>query len=694
MSGCHRLLLPILLLSSLLPLQAVADVVINEIMYNSPFTPDVEYIELTNMGPAAVNLGDWYLLDSDLGHPRCYLSGTLAAGGYLVIAADVAIFAVQFPGVANLNPQGFDPGGTGFGLGNGSDTVNLFNDDDLLVDTVAYQDRGAWPTAADGQGSSLELVNPALDNSVAANWLASGPVGGTPGAVNSVYAANSAPTCGNGARDIDLPTAADAVTVTVEAQDAEALAGVALWVSTGGAYATTPMLDDGLHGDGAAGDGVFGAQISAQANGTLVRYYAVATDAIGQAESWPNGAPADYRAYTVGHLPPRLVVNEIVASNVAGAVDDMGEHEDWIEIFNPGSVAVDLGGMYLTDDFGNRNKWEIPAGVTIGAGARLVFWADEQPEQGPLHADVKLSASGEEVAVCTARDFGNVRIHGFKFGPVAADVAVGYRPDFGGVAPAGLEAQPEYLTTPTPGADNGSSALYSTVCINEFHTTSLGGGVDDWVELYNRGATPVDIGGWYLSDNRTDNLKYQFPAGTVLSAGGYYSVDEETLGFGFSSAGEVVVLTAPDGTSGLDFHDFQAQTPDRSRGRFPDGAGLWGYFAGPSRGAANLAPAAADDDDAALPRPLVSAVRAVPNPFNPQTEIRFELGKAQDVGVVIFDVRGRRVRTLHEGPLAAGHVALRWDGRDDNGARLPSGVYSARVVAGGAAHRSKVLLLK
>ncbi|MBM4130978.1 hypothetical protein FJ250_08110, partial [bacterium] len=307
---------------------------------------------------------------------------------------------------------------------------------------------------------------------------------------------------------------------------------------------------------------------------------------------------------------------------------------------------------------------------------------------------IKLSAGGEEAAICTARDLGNVRIHGFKFGPVAADVAVGYRPDYAGVAPAGLDVQPEYLATPTPGAGNAGSALYSAVCINEFHTTSLGGGIDDWVELYNRGTQPVDIGGCYLSDNRTNNQKYQIPAGTILAPGAWLSFDETTLGFGFSSLGEVIVFTAPDGTSGLDFHDYGAMAPDRSRGRFPDGAGTWGYFGTPSRGGANLAPSAVDERDLPGPGRLLSPVRAVPNPFNPQTEIRFELGAKQDVAVDIFDARGRHVRTLHRGELAAGPVALRWDGRDDAGARLPSGVYAARVAAGGQKQGSKVLLLK
>ncbi|MBK7703148.1 MAG: lamin tail domain-containing protein [bacterium] len=465
-------------------------------------------------------------------------------------------------------------------------------------------------------------------------------------------------------------------------------------MSTGAAYAATPMADDGLHGDGATADGVFGATIPAQPHGTLVKYYAVATDAVGQTDTWPDTAPADYRAYTVGYVPPRLVVNEIVASNLAGPVDEMGEHEDWIEIHNPGTAAIDLGGMYLTDDFGNPDKWEIPAGQTIPAGGYLLFWADEQTVQGPRHAAVKLSAGGEEIAICGTRDLGNTGSTASKFGPVAADVSVGYLPDDDASIQAGVFVAPEYLATPTPAASNDGADLYSMVCINEFHTTSAGGGVDDWVELYNRGGSPLDIGGFYLSDNRTDNLKYQIPAGTILGAGQFVSFDETVLGFGFSSLGEVIVLTAADGASGLDFHDYAAQTPDVSQGRYPDGAGLWARFAAPTRGATNTAPTAVGDGGAAPAARTLTALQVAPNPFNPRTEIRFALGSEQVVTATVHDAAGRLVRTLHRGPLAAGPAVLVWDGDDDRGARAASGVYFARVFTNSSQEIRKMLLMK
>lgn len=672
---------------------ARAAVVINEIMYNSAFAPDVEFIELHNTGPAAVNLADWYLLDSDVAHPRCYLVGTLAAGQYLVIPADTAVFRARFPGVTNVNVKGFDPAGTGFGLGNSSDVVRLYNDDDFQVDSVAYVDRGAWPTPPDGTGPSLELVNPFLDNGLAANWAASTPVGGTPGAVNSKYAANASPVCGNGARSIALPTSADAVAISVRATDAEnQLAGVALWVDLGSGFVSAPMFDDGLHGDGAAADSVFGAIIAAQPNGTLVRYYSVATDALAQTDAWPAGAPADYRAYTVGHVPPRLVVNEIVASNVNGVQDDNGDHEDWVEIYNPGASTIDLSGMYLSDDLSNGNKWEIPAGVTIGPGAFLVFWADETPAQGNLHAGFKLTAAGEEIGIFGTRDQGGTLIHGFKFGPVGADVSVGFRPDEEALVPAGVQHAPEYLATPSPSASNNGSALFSSVCINEFQTTSLAGGTDDWIELFNRGGAPVDLSGMFLSDNRTTNLKYRIPNGTVLGAGQYVVFDELTLGFSMSSSGEVIVLTAPDSVSGLDFRDFTQQTADVSEGRAPDGTGSWAKFPAPTKGTTNIG-ALSTGDDASVAMAL-GALRVSPNPFRGGTEVRFELGRRGAVQAMLFDAAGRRVRTLQTGVLAAGSHMLAWDGRLSSGARAEAGVYFLRVATAGVARTYPLILLQ
>ncbi len=673
-----------------------ADVVINEIMYNSSYAPDVEYIELYNSGPSEVNLQGWYLLDSNLTHPLCSLVGTLGVGEYLVVAADNAIFTAQFPGVTNYNINDFDPAGLGFGLGNGGDTVNLFDDDDDLHDYVAYDDSSPWPSSPDGSGPSLELINYILDNAVAASWDPSLSTGGTPGTINSTYASDSAPICNNGKRDIRLPASNETVSVTVTAFDQEGLISVELLVDLGSGYVAQPMYDDGTHGDGAAADSTFGALIPVQSDGTLVRYYARATDSIGQIDTWPGDAPVDYRAYTVGYERPLLVVNEIVASNATGISDEMGEFEDWIEIFNPGSTTIDLGGMFLSDNLSNRHMWEIPAGYSLSPGEYLTIWADNDESDGPLHTSFKLSSGGEEVGLFDKEDLGNSKIHGFKYGLVADDISIGFYPDLGTSRGSNFNFgySPEYLATPTPGAGNTTSELYSAICINEFHTTSEAGGIDDWVELFNRGTSAVDISGMYISDNRNENLKYSIAPGTTLNPGSFIVFDEVELGFSFSSSGEVIMLSAADGISGLDFYDYSEQVADVSEGRLQDGGSRWGAMTTPTPGTANEAPTAVGEDLHDLAKAGIYSVSAVPNPFNPLTRIAFSLGQDQDVTVALYNVQGRLVRTLHRGSLIAGEHQLTWNGNDAHGHKLSSGTYFACIRSDSAVMVQKLLLLK
>ena len=84
----------------------------------------------------------------------------------------------------------------------------------------------------------------------------------------------------------------------------------------------------------------------------------------------------------------------------------------------------------------------------------------------------------------------------------------------------------------------------------------------------------------------------------------------------------------------------------------------------------------------------------VPNPFNPQTEIRFELERPQQVRVSIYDVTGRLVKILADGQLAGGpHVRI-WQGRDATGRQVPSGAYYVRLVTESRVYHQKIMLLK
>ena len=83
-----------------------------------------------------------------------------------------------------------------------------------------------------------------------------------------------------------------------------------------------------------------------------------------------------------------------------------------------------------------------------------------------------------------------------------------------------------------------------------------------------------------------------------------------------------------------------------------------------------------------------------PNPFNPSTTIRFHLATRSDIRLDIYSVRGQRVRTLASGSHPAGSHTVAWDGRNDQGASVASGVYFYRLVAGRFVQTRKMVLLK
>lgn len=95
------------------------------------------------------------------------------------------------------------------------------------------------------------------------------------------------------------------------------------------------------------------------------------------------------------------------------------------------------------------------------------------------------------------------------------------------------------------------------------------------------------------------------------------------------------------------------------------------------------------------PAPTPSRLSVEPNPFNPLTRLAFELQVATPVRLVIHDVSGRAVRTLEDGTvLAAGRHEAVWDGRDDGGRSMASGVYVARLEAGAWSATSRMALIR
>lgn len=198
------------------------------------------------------------------------------------------------------------------------------------------------------------------------------------------------------------PTPVQGVTVTATIGHGAARADLFYSLGVYGSFTSVQMYDDGTHGDGASGDGIYGAAIPAAPAMTRVRYYVKATaNNTAQSVSFhPPGAEHDVFTYQVQveyALDPPVRINELLAQNTAGQQDENGQFEDWIELFNTGPGSFDLSGGWLSDDGSNVFKWQFPENTVIGPQEYLIIWADEDQEEGPLHANFKLSASGEEL---------------------------------------------------------------------------------------------------------------------------------------------------------------------------------------------------------------------------------------------------------------------------------------------------------
>jgi hypothetical protein len=338
------------------------DVIINEIMYHpAPDTPEDtsrEWIELHNKGAAAVNLSGWRLTK---GVTFTFTNSIIPAGGYLVVAANLTSFHAQYPAVSNavgnwigiLSNNG-DEIQLEDAVGNNQSSVAYANAGDWAIRQRGPNDLGhqgwKWLAEHDGLGKSVELINPSLPNLYGQNWAASIPLGGTPGTANSVHNTDIAPLILDTTHAPAVPKSTETVTITARLLD-EAGGTLTLFSRVDSpvtnAFVATPMFDDGAHGDGLPGDGVFGATLPQQPNGTIIEFFLRAQDGDNHTRNYP--APTDVGQQVVNLLYQvddspydptqpgnqaiyRLIMTEIeraeldaIGRNVGGAADSDAE---------------------------------------------------------------------------------------------------------------------------------------------------------------------------------------------------------------------------------------------------------------------------------------------------------------------------------------------------------------------------------
>ncbi|MCX5639096.1 MAG: lamin tail domain-containing protein, partial [Planctomycetota bacterium] len=229
----------------------------------------------------------------------------------------------------------------------------------------------------------------------------------------------------------------------------------------------------------------------------------------------------NWRAH--GKIP--LVINELMAKNNSdsGIHDEWGEYDDWIEIYNYGEDAIDIGGMWMTDNLDAGPRWQIPRGnpalTTIASHGYLLIWADNETGEGILHASFALDGGGEDIGLYDADE--NL-IDSIEFGSQQQNKSYGRLPNG--------SASWQILDGPTPRGSNRGAPI--AIVINEimyhpYHALNTPENMgQEYIELWNRGIEAVNLKGWRF----VDGVDYVFPDVT-LNAGSYLVVAADVNAF-------------------------------------------------------------------------------------------------------------------------------------------------------------------
>ncbi|MBU1935917.1 lamin tail domain-containing protein, partial [bacterium] len=128
---------------------------------------------------------------------------------------------------------------------------------------------------------------------------------------------------------------------------------------------------------------------------------------------------------TLNEPPSNLVVNEIMSENLRfNYLDPQGEHEDWVELFNPGPDDVNLLGFYLTNDFSDLELWAFPDTLLL-AYDHIVIWCDNDVADPGLHASFSLNNNGDAVGLFAEGTTCSQLIDVISFGDIGADKSYG-----------------------------------------------------------------------------------------------------------------------------------------------------------------------------------------------------------------------------------------------------------------------------
>ena len=240
-----------------------------------------------------------------------------------------------------------------------------------------------------------------------------------------------------------------------------------------------------------------------------------------------------------GHVPPGdaplVRINEVLVRN-AETMGYSGTFPDLIELHNAGNASADLEGWGLTDDTAVPFKYAIPAGISLAPGAFVVIHASSSALVPLPKTGFGLKDQGDTLTLTRSVAAGGGIADSVAFGNQLSDHSIGRRP---------LDGAWD-LCRPTFGAVNviATQGDPRVLRINEWLASAGALSTTDFIELFNPGALPVNIGGACLTDNPVEwPNRHPIRQLTYVGAGGYalFKADGDTnqgpdhLSFGLSA---------------------------------------------------------------------------------------------------------------------------------------------------------------
>jgi predicted extracellular nuclease len=368
-----------------------------------------------------------------------------------------------------------------------------------------------------------------------------------------------------------------------------------------------------------------------------------------------------------------VLMNETYTRGVSGDLD-------WIELYNPQSVAVDVSGYKIYDSgakAGTKSKKLFPAGTVIPPKGFVTIVVDTATFVGDT-SGFGLSNSGETVWLENAA---GTLIDTVAIPALGTDSSYARIPD---------GSKKMFKTAPrTRGASNVN------IKMNEIYSRGVAGNLD-WIEIFNASSAAIDISGYKIYDiggQSGTKSKKTFLAGTVVAAKSFTVIVVDTAtfvgdtsGFGISNGGETVWIENAAGLV-IDTVAIPALGNDTSYARVPDGSNQFVKKAPVTKGTTN------GTGTFVRPEPLAATDFALyqnyPNPFNPSTVIGYQLSSSNHVTIRVYDLLGKTVATLVNERKSAGQYFVEF-----GAANLAGGVYLYSIQAGNERATKKMLLVK